>query len=197
MSHRFQTVVRFQAVEPDRQISRIRLSDKTSRLHPRQAAPNRTGLHQLGLADAPGARPVVPHPRKTHRQRDGDGVRLCRGFLRLGLHSGLSSLSISALATAVAFSMACSQDPYEPNSGIRLVWGFRCQGWCTPFFRALFFILLFDPRREHSSAPTAYCRRRRAQRGSRTALLQRRRRLVLDQREHGGNLPVIGWFAAR
>jgi len=109
MSHRFQTVVRFQAVEPDRQISRIRLSDKTSRLHPRQAAPNRTGLHQLGLADAPGARPVVPHPRKTHRQRDGDGVRLCRGFLRLGLHSGLSSLSISALATAVAFSMACSR----------------------------------------------------------------------------------------
>src|ERR1700747_750971 len=29
------------------------------------------------------------------------------------------------------------------------------------------------------------------------ALLQRRRRLVLDGREHGGRLPVIGWSAAR
>ena len=35
--------------------------------------------------------------------------------------------------------------------------------------RLVLFILLFDPRREHSSAPTAYCHRRRAQRGSRTA----------------------------
>jgi hypothetical protein len=72
------------------------------------------------------------------------------------------------------------------------------RGWCTSFFRApCLFILLFDPRREHSSAPTAYCRRRRAQRWSRTALLQRRRRLVLDQREHGGKLPAIGWFVTR
>ena len=58
-------------------------------------------------------------------------------------------------------------------------------------------ILLFDPRREHSSAPTAYFHRRRAQRRSRTALLQRRRRLVLDGREHGGRLLAIGWLAAR
>jgi hypothetical protein len=58
------------------------------------------------------------------------------------------------------------------------------------------FILLFNPRREHSSIPTAHCRRRRAQRRLRTALLQRRRRLVLDGREHGGRLPVIGWSAA-
>jgi hypothetical protein len=56
------------------------------------------------------------------------------------------------------------------------------------------FILLFDPRREHSSVPTEYYRRRRAQRRSRTALVQRRRRLVLDQCEHGGRLPVIGWL---
>src|SRR5450755_3245571 len=58
-------------------------------------------------------------------------------------------------------------------------------------------ILLFDPRREHSSAPTAYFHRRRAQRRSRTALLQRRRRLVLDGREHGGRLPAIGRLGAR
>jgi len=58
-------------------------------------------------------------------------------------------------------------------------------------------ILLFDPRREHSSVPTAYFHRRRAQRRSRTALLQRRRRLVLDGREHGGKLPAIGLLAAR
>jgi hypothetical protein len=36
-----------------------------------------------------------------------------------------------------------------------------------------------------------------AQRGSRTALLQRRRRLVLDGREHDGRLPAIEWFVAR
>jgi hypothetical protein len=58
-------------------------------------------------------------------------------------------------------------------------------------------ILLFDPRRDHSSVPTAYFHRRRAQRRSRTALLQRRRRLVLDGREHGGRLPAIGWLAVR
>jgi hypothetical protein len=40
------------------------------------------------------------------------------------------------------------------------------------------------------------CHWRRAQRRSRTALLQRRRRLVLDGREHGGRLPAIGWLAA-
>ena len=56
-------------------------------------------------------------------------------------------------------------------------------------------ILLFDPRCEHSSVPTAYDCRRRAQRRSRTALLQRRRRLVLDGREHGGRLLAIGWLA--
>jgi hypothetical protein len=50
-------------------------------------------------------------------------------------------------------------------------------------------ILLFDLRRKHSFVPTAYLHRRRAQRRSRTALLQRRRRLVLDRREHGGRLP--------
>jgi hypothetical protein len=65
------------------------------------------------------------------------------------------------------------------------------------FVARCYSILLFDPRREHSSIPTAHCRRRRAQWRSRTALLQRRRRLVLDGREHGGRLPVIGWSAAR
>src|SRR6266567_312318 len=64
------------------------------------------------------------------------------------------------------------------------------------FIKICCFILLFDPCREHSSIPTAHCRRRRAQRRSRTALLQRRRRLVLDGREHDGRLPVIGWSAA-
>jgi hypothetical protein len=44
--------------------------------------------------------------------------------------------------------------------------------------------------------PDRTFRRRRAQRRSRTALLQRRRRLVLDGRQHGGRLPVIGWSAA-
>src|SRR6202047_693029 len=56
-------------------------------------------------------------------------------------------------------------------------------------------ILLFDLRRKHSFVPTAYLHRRRAQRQSRTALLQRRRRLVLDGRERGGRLLAIGWLA--
>ena len=144
-------------------------------------------------------------------------------------------------------------DPCEPNSGIRLVWGFVCQGGITPFLSSFvipFFcstcaasilssrphiciavarsggkdgaslappkacmglslsrrhhaisvvlchsILLFDLRRKHSFVPTAYLHRRRAQRRSRTALLQRRRRLVLDGREHGGRLLAIGWLA--
>src|SRR5438034_3524178 len=41
------------------------------------------------------------------------------------------------------------------------------------------FILLFDPCREHSSIPTAHCRPRRAQRRSRTALLQGGARLCV------------------
>jgi hypothetical protein len=74
---------------------------------------------------------------------------------------------------------------------------FLVKGASRHFLSCCCFILLFDPRREHSSAPTAYYHRCRAQRWSRTALFQRRRRLVLDHREHGGRLPVIGWFATR
>src|SRR5450759_3962529 len=83
----------------------------------------------------------------------------------------------------------------SPASG--LYGAFFVKGASRHFSRPLHSILLFDPRREHSSVPTAYFHRRRAQRRSRTALLQRRRRLVLDGREHGGRLPAIGWLAAR
>src|SRR5258708_3283219 len=61
---------------------------------------------------------------------------------------------------------------------------------CIPFFcstRAASTL----PSRPHISIAVA------AQRRSRTALLQRRRRLVLDGREHGGRLPAIGWLAVR
>src|SRR5215831_1503194 len=58
-------------------------------------------------------------------------------------------------------------------------------------------ILLFDPRCRAFFRPDRIFPCRRAQRRSRTALLQRRRRLVLDGREHGGRLPAIGWLAAR
>ena len=75
-----------------------------------------------------------------------------------------------AVGTCVS-SHAPRPDPYVRLSRIRLVWGFRCQGHITPsLLRACCFILLFDPRREHSSVPTAYCHRRRAQQWSRTAL---------------------------
>jgi len=85
-------------------------------------------------------------------------------------------------------------EPDVPISGIRLVWGFLCQG-ITPFLSSYVIPFFCSTRAaEHSSAPTAYFHRRRAQRRSRTALLQRRRRLVLDGREHGGRLPtsVVG-----
>ena len=88
-----------------------------------------------------------------------------------------------------------SQTTLKLSSG--LYGAFFVKGASRHFGRPLHSILLFDPRREHSSVPTAYFHRRRAQRRSRTALLQRRRRLVLDGREHAGRLPAIGWLAAR
>src|ERR1700720_3437149 len=83
------------------------------------------------------------------------------------------------------------------GQGRRLYGAFIVKGASRHFGRPLHSILLFDPRREDSSVPTAYFHRRRAQRRSRTALLQRRRRLVLDGRGHGGRLAAIGWLAAR
>ena len=103
----------------------------------------------------------------------------------------LAGLSPAGIAASLA-----APDPYGPNSGIRCM-GLSLSRGVTRFWSSLLSILLFDPRREHSSVPTAYFHRRRAQRRSRTALLQRRRRLVLDGREHGGRLPAIGWLAAR
>jgi hypothetical protein len=96
---------------------------------------------------------------------------------------------------------ACKAQPAQirtsPIRAYGLYGAFIVKGASRHFGRPLHSILLFDPRREHSSVPTAYFHRRRAQRQSRTALLQRRRRLVLDGREHGGRLPAIGWLAAR
>src|ERR1700747_1909159 len=93
-------------------------------------------------------------------------------------------------------SLRLATEPYGRLSRIRLLWGFLCQGCITPFLSRVVTPFFCSKRREHSSIPTAHCRRRRAQRRSRTALLQRRRRLVLDGRQHGGRLPVIGWSAA-
>ena len=61
---------------------------------------------------------------------------------------------------------------------------------CIPFFGSTRAASTL-PSRPHISIAVA------AQRRSRTALLQRRRRLVLDGREHGGRLPAIGWLAVR
>src|ERR1700687_5876887 len=90
-----------------------------------------------------------------------------------------------------------AQSRTGPIRAYGLYGAFFVKGASRHFGRPLHSILLFDPRREHSSVPTAYFHRRRAQRQSRTALLQRRRRLVLDRRERGGRLPAIGWLAAR
>jgi hypothetical protein len=94
------------------------------------------------------------------------------------------------------FQGATRTEPYGRLSRIRLVWGFHCQGGVTPFWSSFAFHSFVRPA-PRAFFPTAYFHRRRAQRQSRTALLQRRRRLVLDGREHGGRLPAIGWLAAR
>src|SRR6266404_9948262 len=62
-----------------------------------------------------------------------------------------------------------------PPAQIRTSRAFFVKGASRHFGRPLHSILLFDPRRELLSVPTAYFHRRRAQRRSRTALLQRRR----------------------
>src|SRR5712664_3634946 len=66
-----------------------------------------------------------------------------------------------------------------------LVWGFLCQGCVTPFWSSFAF-RFFCSTRAASILPSRppYLHRRRAQRRSRTALLQRRRRLILDGCEH-------------
>jgi hypothetical protein len=86
------------------------------------------------------------------------------------------------------------QDPYRPNSGIRLVWGFSCQGGPQTtfsfFLRFLGPFLLFDraagflpPRPQDAKADARSG-------GSRTARFfsAARKGLVLDGREHDGML---------
>jgi hypothetical protein len=123
----------------------------------------------------------------------GNLSRRTSGFRR---SCRLSSLVIrqKAKARGLTHRTGHADRPHPACMGLSLSRGI------TPFLSSLspcHSILLFDPRREHSSAPTAYLHRRRAQRRSRTALLQRRRRLVLDGREHGGKLPAIGRLGAR
>src|SRR6516162_2325458 len=96
-----------------------------------------------------------------------------------------------AVGTCVSLH-APRPDPYVRLSRIRLVWDFLCQATSTPFL-SCFVIPFFCSIRAASilsSRPhvsIAVC----AQRRSRTALLQRRRRLVLDGRKRDGKLPAI------
>src|SRR5277367_5072487 len=123
---------------------------------------------------------------------------MCRGGCRLNISVAASfvwrCLSGSAM-TPFSHPAHRTATCGSPTSG--LYGAFFVKGYHAIFVFLCQSILLFDPRREHTSAPTAYFHRRRAQRRSRTALLQRRRRLVLDGREHGGRLPAIGRLAAR
>ena len=97
----------------------------------------------------------------------------------------LAGLSPAGMAASLA-----APEPYVPQFPHTACMGLSLSRVHHAIFVVLCYsILLFDPRCEHSSVPTAYDCRRRAQRRSRTALLQRRRRLVLDGREHGGRLP--------
>ena len=66
---------------------------------------------------------------------------------------------------------------------------FLVKGASRHFLSCCCFILLFDPRREHSSIPTAHCRRRRAQRRSRTALLSAAEGLSLTDASTAAGCP--------
>ena len=141
-------------------------------------------------------RPEVAGLRSERR----DWVESRCGAVALGrtyLLPPLSSGGASMIPPWLRFHIPLIE-PDRQISRIRLVWGFVCQGGVTPFWSS--FVIPFFcstraasilPSRPHISIAVA------AQRRSRTALLQRRRRLVLDGREHGGRLPAIGWLAAR
>src|SRR5262249_15896522 len=69
-----------------------------------------------------------------------------------------------------------------------------------PAYHAIFvvlccFILLFAPRREHSSVPTAYDRRVAHSDGQGRRFFSAARRLVLDRREHGGSRDRVVYHA--
>src|SRR5450631_2234632 len=54
--------------------------------------------------------------------------------------------------TSTRLQGATRTDPYGPNSGIRLVWGFLCQGGVTPFWSSFAFHSFVRP------APRAFFR---------------------------------------
>ena len=79
--------------------------------------------------------------------------------------AALTAVSSGTIAAETGQPKPCcvSTGEHRHRGSIRLVGDFLCQGCITPFCRALLLHSLFDPRREHSSVPTAYYRRRRAQ----------------------------------
>src|ERR1700681_4569915 len=94
-------------------------------------------------------------------------------------------------------STLASLRAHEPNSGIRLVWGFLCQGGVTPIWSSFAFHSFVRP------APRALFRpdrifpspsRRSGGQGRR--FFSAAEGLSLTD-EHGGRLPVIGWLAVR
>ena len=98
--------------------------------------------------------------------------------------TGLLTFAPAGLSPAEHTSVYWLQHPDVPISGIRLVWGFSCQGgrqhdllfpsWLSwPF-------LLFDRAAGFLPAPTARCQSRRAQRQSRTARFFRAARRALS-----------------
>ena len=96
------------------------------------------------------------------RPRDRQQSRLDRRAARAGL--ALRGRDASYLAPPAQIR-TCGFPAYG------LYGAFFVKGASRHFCPRCYSILLFDPRREHSSIPTAHCRRRRAQRRSRTALL--------------------------
>ena len=131
--------------------SRIPSTQCGTRLHKMQS---RWAMRCAGTR-SPALLSAAPAPRAATRRRaadERDELAPCRG----------RDAHFSAPPAQIR---TCGFPAYG------LYGAFFVKGASRHFCPRCYSILLFDPRREHSSIPTAHCRRRRAQRGSRTALL--------------------------
>src|SRR5215211_5483354 len=80
-------------IEPDMQVSRIRLSDKTSRLHPRHVAPKRAQAYK----------PEVPvKVREWMRSLPSTGITRLRRYYEPLRHPGAPGLSLAGIRLVIA-----------------------------------------------------------------------------------------------
>ena len=162
------------------------------------ASPGTGVLYTLAVALTQGARPslaaafgctlgIVPH--------------MLAAMLGLAAVLHTSALAFAALKyCGVVYLLHMAWQALRETGALSIdtaCMGLSLSRGVRPFASSFAFHSFVRPAPRAFFRPDRIFHRRRAQRRSRTALLQRRRRLVLDGREHGGRLPAIGWLAAR